>query len=75
MAAGAAGVPFPRTGVNTHHHRDDHTSGNGLFAPEALILGHDSARAGKPEGAPLDIVAVLRDMTVMNGGAPILCHA
>ncbi|MEV7544402.1 MBL fold metallo-hydrolase [Streptomyces sp. NPDC089915] len=31
--------------------------------------------AGEPEGAPLDIMAVLRDMTVMNGGTPILCHA
>ncbi|MFJ8165377.1 MBL fold metallo-hydrolase [Streptomyces sp. NPDC096136] len=31
--------------------------------------------AGEPEGAPLDIMAVLRDMTVMNGGTPLLCHA
>ncbi|MFC6985909.1 hypothetical protein [Streptomyces cirratus] len=31
--------------------------------------------AGEPEGAPLDILAVLKDMTVMNGGTPILCHA
>ncbi|MCY0938690.1 MBL fold metallo-hydrolase [Streptomyces sp. H34-S4] len=31
--------------------------------------------AGEPEGVPLDILAVLRDMTVMNGGTPILCHA
>ncbi|UQX00432.1 MBL fold metallo-hydrolase [Streptomyces sp. RerS4] len=31
--------------------------------------------AGEAEGAPLDIMAVLRDMTVMNGGTPILCHA
>ncbi|MEU8433202.1 MBL fold metallo-hydrolase [Streptomyces sp. NPDC029216] len=30
---------------------------------------------GRPEGVPLDIMAVLRDMTVMNGGTPILCHA
>lgn len=39
----AAGVPLPRTVVNTHHH-GDHTYGNGVFAPEALILGHDNAR-------------------------------
>ncbi|MEU8775923.1 MBL fold metallo-hydrolase [Streptomyces sp. NPDC048606] len=31
--------------------------------------------AGEPEGCALDIMAVLRDMTVMNGGTPILCHA
>ncbi|MEU3064890.1 MBL fold metallo-hydrolase [Streptomyces subrutilus] len=31
--------------------------------------------AGEPEGGPLDILGVLRDMTVMNGGTPILCHA
>lgn len=31
--------------------------------------------AGEPEGSPLDFPSVLRDMTVMNGGAPILCHA
>lgn len=31
--------------------------------------------AGEPEGVALDILAVLRDMTVMNGGTPILCHA
>ncbi|MFD0268993.1 MBL fold metallo-hydrolase [Streptomyces sp. NPDC127106] len=40
----AAGVPLPRTVVNTHHH-GDHTYGNGVFAPEALIVGHDDARA------------------------------
>ncbi|MFJ3881906.1 MBL fold metallo-hydrolase [Streptomyces sp. NPDC090077] len=34
-----------------------------------------SELAGEPEGVPLDIAAVLRDMTVMNGGTPILCHA
>lgn len=40
----AAGAPLPRTVVNTHHH-GDHTYGNGVFAPEALILGHDNARS------------------------------
>ncbi|MCX5148601.1 MBL fold metallo-hydrolase [Streptomyces sp. NBC_00320] len=39
----AAGVPLPRTVVNTHHH-GDHTYGNGVFAAEALILAHDNAR-------------------------------
>ncbi|MCX5076260.1 MBL fold metallo-hydrolase [Streptomyces sp. NBC_00513] len=43
-AVAATGVPMPRTVVNTHHH-GDHTYGNEVFAPEALILGHDNARA------------------------------
>ncbi|MEU9417781.1 MBL fold metallo-hydrolase [Streptomyces sp. NPDC048272] len=43
-AVAATGSPMPRTVVNTHHH-GDHTYGNGVFAPEALILGHDNARA------------------------------
>lgn len=40
----AAGAPLPRTVVNTHHH-GDHTYGNGVFAPHALIVGHDNARS------------------------------
>ncbi|MET9605839.1 MBL fold metallo-hydrolase [Streptomyces sp. NPDC006512] len=40
----AAGVPLPRTVVNTHHH-GDHTYGNGVFTPEALVIGHERARA------------------------------
>ena len=31
--------------------------------------------AGRPEGAPLDAVAVFGDMTAMNGGVPVACHA
>ncbi|MFD5784124.1 MBL fold metallo-hydrolase [Streptomyces sp. NPDC058220] len=38
-----AGVPLPRTLVNTHHH-GDHTYGNGVFVPEAVVIGHDSCR-------------------------------
>lgn len=38
-----AGVPLPRTLVNTHHH-GDHTYGNGVFVPEAVVVGHDSCR-------------------------------
>ncbi|QNP62504.1 MBL fold metallo-hydrolase [Streptomyces genisteinicus] len=37
------GAPPPRTVVNTHHH-GDHTYGNGVFAPEAVIVGHDACR-------------------------------
>ncbi|MFF0553628.1 MBL fold metallo-hydrolase [Streptomyces sp. NPDC004311] len=40
----ATGLPLPRTVVNTHHH-GDHTYGNGVFTPGALVLGHDNARA------------------------------
>ncbi|MEU7280607.1 MBL fold metallo-hydrolase [Streptomyces sp. NPDC045431] len=30
---------------------------------------------GEPEGSPLDIAAVFGDMTAMNGGVPVACHA
>ncbi|NUK07942.1 MBL fold metallo-hydrolase [Streptomyces lunaelactis] len=40
----ASGVPLPRTVVNTHHH-GDHTYGNGVFLPEAMVIGHDSCRS------------------------------
>ncbi|MEU6037375.1 MBL fold metallo-hydrolase [Actinomadura sp. NPDC047616] len=38
----------PRTVVNTHHH-GDHTYGNGLFARDALIIGHDACPAAMAE--------------------------
>lgn len=39
----ATGPPLPRTLVNTHHH-GDHTYGNGVFTPEAVVVGHESCR-------------------------------
>lgn len=39
----ATGAPLPRTLVNTHHH-GDHTYGNGVFTPDAVVIGHDSCR-------------------------------
>lgn len=39
-----SGVPLPRTIVNTHHH-GDHTYGNGVFMPEAVVIGHDACRS------------------------------
>ncbi|MFE6688743.1 MBL fold metallo-hydrolase [Streptomyces sp. NPDC057743] len=38
-----SGAPTPRTVVNTHHH-GDHTYGNGVFAPEATVIGHAACR-------------------------------
>ncbi|MFF8609376.1 MBL fold metallo-hydrolase [Streptomyces sp. NPDC015346] len=40
----AEGLPLPRTIVSTHHH-GDHTYGNGVFLPEARIVGHENCRA------------------------------
>ncbi|MEU8542850.1 MBL fold metallo-hydrolase [Streptomyces sp. NPDC048717] len=39
-----AGLALPRTIVTTHHH-GDHTYGNGVFLPEARIVGHASCRS------------------------------
>jgi cyclase len=39
----ATGAPLPRTVVNTHHH-GDHTYGNGVFQPGAVVVGHDACR-------------------------------
>ncbi|MGW2409793.1 MBL fold metallo-hydrolase [Streptomyces sp. NPDC001739] len=38
-----SGAPAPRFVVNTHHH-GDHTYGNGVFAPEATVVGHAACR-------------------------------
>ncbi|MCF3961538.1 MBL fold metallo-hydrolase [Streptomyces fuscigenes] len=38
------GLPLPRTLVNTHHH-GDHTYGNGVFAPEATVVAHETCRS------------------------------
>ena len=40
----AEGLPLPRTVVSTHHH-GDHTYGNGVFLPEARIVGHENCRS------------------------------
>ncbi|MBT2442656.1 MBL fold metallo-hydrolase [Streptomyces sp. ISL-36] len=39
----AEGLALPRTIVSTHHH-GDHTYGNGVFLPEARIVGHENCR-------------------------------
>ncbi|KIZ17741.1 beta-lactamase [Streptomyces natalensis ATCC 27448] len=38
-----SGAATPRMVVNTHHH-GDHTYGNGVFTPEATIIGHAACR-------------------------------
>ncbi|MFJ3902724.1 MBL fold metallo-hydrolase [Streptomyces sp. NPDC090025] len=39
-----AGLALPHTIVTTHHH-GDHTYGNGVFRPEARIVGHENCRS------------------------------
>ncbi|MBD0712186.1 MULTISPECIES: MBL fold metallo-hydrolase [unclassified Streptomyces] len=44
----AEGLPLPRTVISTHHH-GDHTYGNGVFRPEARIVGHENCRTEQVE--------------------------
>ncbi|MEU2263433.1 MBL fold metallo-hydrolase [Streptomyces sp. NPDC019645] len=49
-----------------------------LRESERLVANLHRAYAeldGLPEGSPLDIAAVFTDMTVLNGGVPVACHA
>ncbi|WP_329387480.1 MBL fold metallo-hydrolase [Streptomyces sp. NBC_01351] len=71
----SAGVPLPRTVVNTHHH-GDHTYGNGLFAPEALILGHDNARVEQlAAGHQLETIWPGTDFGAISITAPDLTYS
>ncbi|MFK0048291.1 MBL fold metallo-hydrolase [Streptomyces sp. NPDC090741] len=70
----AAGVPLPRTVVNTHHH-GDHTYGNAVFAPEALILGHDNARTEQiTAGHQLELIWPTTDFGSVEITAPDLTY-
>ncbi|MFD5510384.1 MBL fold metallo-hydrolase [Streptomyces sp. NPDC059761] len=70
----AAGVPLPRTVVNTHHH-GDHTYGNAVFAPEALILGHDNARTEQiAAGHQLELIWPTTDFGSVEITAPDLTY-
>ena len=40
----ADGAPLPGHVVNTHHH-GDHTYGNGVFTPGAVVVAHEQCRA------------------------------
>ncbi|MFI8263354.1 MULTISPECIES: MBL fold metallo-hydrolase [unclassified Streptomyces] len=70
----AAGVPLPRTVVNTHHH-GDHTYGNAVFAPGALILGHDNARTEQiAAGHQLELIWPATDFGSVEITAPDLTY-
>lgn len=74
-AVAAAGVPLPRTVVNTHHH-GDHTYGNGLFALEAVIIGHEAARAEQlAAGHQLELIWPATDFGAVEITAPDLTYA
>jgi cyclase len=68
------GVPLPRTIVNTHHH-GDHTYGNGVFAPEALVIGHDACRSEQlAAGHQLHLVWPHNDFGEIRITAPALTY-
>ncbi|MFD3871940.1 MBL fold metallo-hydrolase [Streptomyces sp. NPDC058623] len=71
----AAGVPLPRTVVNTHHH-GDHTYGNALFAPDAVIIGHEAARSEQlAAGHQLELIWPATDFGAVEITAPDLTYA
>ncbi|MFF3213975.1 MBL fold metallo-hydrolase [Streptomyces sp. NPDC002886] len=70
----AAGAPLPRTVVNTHHH-GDHTYGNGVFTPEALVLAHENARAEQlAAGRQLELIWPATDFGALDITAPDLTY-
>ncbi|MFD3699330.1 MBL fold metallo-hydrolase [Streptomyces sp. NPDC058646] len=74
-AVSAAGAPMPRTVVNTHHH-GDHTYGNGVFAPGALVLGHERARAEQlAAGHQLEMIWPGTDFGAMEITAPDVTYS
>lgn len=70
----AAGAPLPRTVVNTHHH-GDHTYGNGVFTPEALVLAHENARSEQlAAGRQLELIWPETDFGALDITAPDLTY-
>ncbi|WP_411106639.1 MBL fold metallo-hydrolase [Streptomyces sp. cmx-4-9] len=70
----AAGAPFPRTVVNTHHH-GDHTYGNGVFAAQAVVVGHESARSEQlAAGHQLEMIWPGTDFGAVEITAPDLTY-
>ncbi|WP_405981445.1 MBL fold metallo-hydrolase [Streptomyces sp. NBC_00158] len=73
-ALAASGAPLPRTVVNTHHH-GDHTYGNAVFAPGAVIVGHDNARAEQlAAGHQLELIWPATDFGAIEITAPDLTY-
>ncbi|EFL14274.1 MBL fold metallo-hydrolase [Streptomyces sp. C] len=74
-AVAASGVPLPRTVVNTHHH-GDHTYGNATFAADAVIIGHDDARAEQlAAGHQLELIWPATDFGAIEITAPDLTYS
>ncbi|MDQ0841770.1 MBL fold metallo-hydrolase [Streptomyces sp. V1I6] len=71
----ATGAPLPRTVVNTHHH-GDHTYGNGVFLPEAVVVGHESCRSEVlAAGRQLHLIWPQTDFGDIRITAPTLTHS
>jgi cyclase len=70
----ATGAPLPRTLVNTHHH-GDHTYGNGVFLPEAVVIGHEASRSEQlAAGHQLHLVWPQNDFGDIRITAPALTY-
>ncbi|WP_330329617.1 MBL fold metallo-hydrolase [Streptomyces sp. NBC_00536] len=71
----STGSPLPRTVVNTHHH-GDHTYGNAVFTPEALVLGHDRCRSEQLDaGRQLELIWPDTDFGTLPVTAPDLTYS
>ncbi|MFD7031913.1 MBL fold metallo-hydrolase [Streptomyces sp. NPDC059917] len=71
----STGSPLPRTVVNTHHH-GDHTYGNAVFTPEALVLGHDRCRSEQLDaGRQLELIWPETDFGTLPITAPDLTYS
>ncbi|MFI5985567.1 MBL fold metallo-hydrolase [Streptomyces sp. NPDC051555] len=71
----STGSPLPRTVVNTHHH-GDHTYGNAVFTPEALVLGHDRCRSEQLDaGRQLELIWPETDFGALPITAPDLTYS
>ncbi|MFF9015613.1 MBL fold metallo-hydrolase [Streptomyces sp. NPDC014870] len=71
----AEGLALPRTIVSTHHH-GDHTYGNGVFAPEDRVVGHDNCRAEQiAAGRQLHLIWPQTDFGTVEVTPPSLTYS